>query len=115
MRNRQSLPGQWFNMEWPGDGLFTSPCLGANKLDLNSVVSETWFYEDGLKVTMEQTVAVVIDPAAAPICGEKGIAQLVTCILPPGHECKHFPFPQQIMEQGEWAPVTGIRIERVNA
>lgn len=70
-----------------------------------------WFYEDGLKITLEQSLSVAFAKAGTVVCGEQKVNQLVTCTLPPGHECKHFPMPRQEIDRYGLNPITSIHIE----
>lgn len=51
-------------------------------------------------------------PHDAPVCGAKRISQLVRCVLPPGHDCKHLPVPQQVLDRHPFT-IREIEVRRI--
>jgi len=73
----------------------------------NAGGSPCWFYDGDYKITLET------GPETPEMCDQRCWSQLVLCVLPKGHECKHFPMPLQMWEMDPIVPPSRVRIERV--
>lgn len=101
---RNKVQSQWFSFK---------PTLWSISPSPDHLNRECWLYEDDYKITFGMSfLSFIDDDDKIPVCGHRLTDSMITCVLPPDHECKHFGVTDGAALQG--LKVTSIKIERLN-